>query len=65
MVENKTVVKLSPTFANELIDFLMDEADPFLDAWDKEGRPEFSKNKREYEYIFGLAQKLQTGLLKL
>lgn len=65
MTQIGTMVKFSPTFVNELVDFLMDEADPFLDAWNKEGRPDASKNKSEYEYIFGLAQKLQTELLKL
>ena len=65
MVENIEFVTLSRTFATELIDFLMDEADPFLDAWKEEGKPEFSKNKKEYEYIFGLAQKIETELLKL
>jgi len=59
------MVEFSPTFVNELVDFLMDKADPFLDAWREEGSPESSKNKSEYEYIFGLAQKLQTKLLKL
>lgn len=64
MAQNMTVptVKFSTTFTHEILDIIWTEADRLLEIWRLEGEPESSKTKTEYEYIFGVLQKVEIEL---